>query len=98
VGAGALIALIKPQFELGAAVGKKGVVTDPELHGKAISQALQAAKANDYAPNAITFSHLKGPKGNIEFFLLAQRFGIPANITIDKVVEHAHAMLNQGDM
>ncbi|HBT95846.1 MAG TPA: TlyA family rRNA (cytidine-2'-O)-methyltransferase [Coriobacteriia bacterium] len=91
---GFLITLIKPQFELPAgAVGKNGVVSDSELHEKAIIQVLEAATANDLAPIALTYSGLKGPKGNREFFLMAQRSGIPANITVEQVVRDAHRAL-----
>lgn len=90
---GVLIVLIKPQFELPAeAVGKNGVVSDPAVHEKAIRQVTAAAQTSGLAPLALTYSKLKGPKGNREFFLMAQHSGIPANITVEQVVCEAHRM------
>jgi 23S rRNA (cytidine1920-2'-O)/16S rRNA (cytidine1409-2'-O)-methyltransferase len=92
---GTLIALIKPQFELaGAEVGRGGVISDPAAHVRAIELATEAAAPGGLAPQALCFSPLKGPKGNIEFFLLAQQGGIPATIDISGVVSRAHACLD----
>jgi 23S rRNA (cytidine1920-2'-O)/16S rRNA (cytidine1409-2'-O)-methyltransferase len=68
-----LIALIKPQFEVGRGqVGKGGVVRDPDLHhqvNKAISDF--AAKIG-LAPRPVIDSPLLGPKGNKEFIILCK--------------------------
>ncbi len=46
---GALIALVKPQFELGFEfTGKKGVIVDAHLHTLAITRVLEAAPQNGY--------------------------------------------------
>jgi 23S rRNA (cytidine1920-2'-O)/16S rRNA (cytidine1409-2'-O)-methyltransferase len=90
----ALITLVKPQFELAReAVGAGGVVTDSLAHVQALELVIEAALCNDLAPQAVSFSPIKGPKGNIEFFLWARRAGIPATIDITDVVERAHALL-----
>ena len=71
----ALVALIKPQFEVGrAAVGKKGVVKDAALHEKACSEVsdwLQALPG--WRLLGIEESPIRGPEGNREF-LIAGRF------------------------
>ncbi|NJK40835.1 MAG: TlyA family RNA methyltransferase [Acaryochloridaceae cyanobacterium SU_2_1] len=65
-----LIALIKPQFEVGPdRVGKHGVVRDPEAQADAISQVLEAALCLGWHYAGLTWSPLPGPKGNIEFLL-----------------------------
>jgi 23S rRNA (cytidine1920-2'-O)/16S rRNA (cytidine1409-2'-O)-methyltransferase len=45
-------------------------------------------------PQGLTFSAIKGPKGNIEFFLWAQGGGIPATIDVETVVRRAHEALD----
>ncbi len=70
-----LIALIKPQFEVGKErVGKKGVVRDPALHQEVcatISDWLDAQAGWTVA--GITPSPIKGPEGNTEFLVYARR-------------------------
>lgn len=92
---GTLIALVKPQFELArGSVGKGGVVTDAKAHEEALSLVIAAAQAAGLAPLAATHSHLKGPKGNIEFFLRAQKGGFPVTIDTAELVQKAHAHLS----
>jgi 23S rRNA (cytidine1920-2'-O)/16S rRNA (cytidine1409-2'-O)-methyltransferase len=71
-----LIALIKPQFEVGRErVGKGGVVRDPALHIEVCERisAWVAAKPG-WRVLGITQSPIAGPEGNIEF-LIAARHG-----------------------
>ena len=70
-----LVALIKPQFEVGKdQVGKKGVVRDPALH-KLVCDRIQAWI--DGLPGwhvlGITESPITGPEGNKEFLIAARR-------------------------
>jgi 23S rRNA (cytidine1920-2'-O)/16S rRNA (cytidine1409-2'-O)-methyltransferase len=69
-----LVALIKPQFEAGpSAVGKGGVVRDPEVH-RAVREAVAAWIASqDWKVIGITDSPITGPAGNKEFLLYAHR-------------------------
>ncbi len=66
-----LVALIKPQFEVGKArVGKGGVVRDPELHREVcdrISAWLDAQPG--WRALGVAESPITGPEGNIEFLL-----------------------------
>lgn len=72
-----LIALIKPQFEVGRGqVGKGGVVRDPALH----QQVCQCTEdwingLPGWQTIGITESPIKGPEGNIEFLIGAQFSG-----------------------
>ena len=74
-----LLALIKPQFEVGKAlVGKGGVVRDPELHQK-VCDDIRAwlDSLPDWSVTGVTESPIKGPEGNVEFLVAARRS--PAN-------------------
>jgi len=67
---GTVIALIKPQFEVGKGkVGKGGVVRSALEHNRVIDEISQAAVASGYRVLAVTESPLLGPKGNKEFLL-----------------------------
>ena len=90
---GFCIALIKPQFELPASLVSGGVVIEKELHIKALERAIEAFTRSRLAVRCATFSPIKGPKGNIEFFLWAQKDGIPATILVSDIIEAAHAEL-----
>ena len=67
------VALIKPQFEAGpGAVGRKGVVRDPEVHA-AVCESVQAwwAAQPGWRVLGITESPITGPEGNREFLIAA---------------------------
>lgn len=66
----AVIALIKPQFEVGKGkVGKGGVVRSAEEHQRVIEEIRQSAVDCDFQVLGVTESPLLGPKGNKEFLL-----------------------------
>ncbi len=70
-----LIALIKPQFEVGRGeVGKKGVVRDPVLHA-AVCRRMEdwLASLSGWSVLGVSESPITGPEGNREF-LIAARF------------------------
>ena len=63
-----LIALVKPQFEVGRdRVGKKGVVRDSQDHANAIVSILEKAWSLGWQIQGLTWSPLTGPAGNIEY-------------------------------
>ncbi|MSP41133.1 MAG: TlyA family RNA methyltransferase [Deltaproteobacteria bacterium] len=67
---GDVIALIKPQFEVGKGkVGKGGVVRAPEEHARVIDEIVAAATALSFDNLGVTESPLLGPKGNREFLI-----------------------------
>jgi 23S rRNA (cytidine1920-2'-O)/16S rRNA (cytidine1409-2'-O)-methyltransferase len=69
---GRLLALIKPQFEVGRGrVGKGGVVRQPELHRQVISEVERFCRDQALAVGGVMESPILGPKGNREFFILA---------------------------
>jgi 23S rRNA (cytidine1920-2'-O)/16S rRNA (cytidine1409-2'-O)-methyltransferase len=70
-----LIALIKPQFEVGKSqVGKKGVVRDPELHAQVCARIEAWLDAQPHwHVLGLTESPILGPQGNKEFLIAARR-------------------------
>lgn len=69
-----LVALIKPQFEVGpAAVGKGGVVRDPELHAAVCARIRSWLESLAWSVLGVIESPILGPKGNKEFLIAARR-------------------------
>lgn len=67
---GKVIALIKPQFEVGkSGVGKRGVVKDSNLRNKAVEEIQSFASAVGFKVNGLTESPIKGGDGNIEYLI-----------------------------
>ena len=65
-----MIALVKPQFEVGRArVGKGGIVRDEAARTDALTSTAQTARNLGYQVVANTTSPITGGKGNIEFLL-----------------------------
>ena len=72
---GELVALVKPQFEVGReeAARSKGVVRDPEVRARAIAGAEDDVKAAGLTLLGTCDSSLEGPKGNLEAFVHARK-------------------------
>jgi len=71
---GVILALIKPQFEVGKGkVGKGGVVKNPVLHRKVIEDLSTFFTEEGFMCKSIIPSPLIGPKGNKEFFIYLKR-------------------------
>jgi 23S rRNA (cytidine1920-2'-O)/16S rRNA (cytidine1409-2'-O)-methyltransferase len=68
------LALVKPQFEVGrGAVGKGGVVRDPDARRQALVEVGETATGLGASVLGYASSGLPGPKGNLETFVwLAQ--------------------------
>ncbi|MCB2083319.1 MAG: TlyA family RNA methyltransferase [Sphingomonadaceae bacterium] len=72
-----LVALIKPQFEVGREeVGKKGVVSDPALHDRVCREVRDWLEGEDWTVDGIVESPITGPEGNVEFLISARRGNI----------------------
>jgi 23S rRNA (cytidine1920-2'-O)/16S rRNA (cytidine1409-2'-O)-methyltransferase len=66
-----ILALIKPQFEVGKnQVGKGGVVRDAKLHKEVIENLSAFFKARGLSCGRVLPSPILGPKGNREYFIL----------------------------
>lgn len=72
---GRLVALIKPQFEVGKErVGKGGVVRDPALHAEVCATIRDwLAGLPGWTVDGLTESPIKGPEGNVEFLIVGSR-------------------------
>ncbi|HQV04982.1 MULTISPECIES: TlyA family RNA methyltransferase [unclassified Novosphingobium] len=69
-----LVALIKPQFEVGRGeVGKGGVVRDAALHARVCKEVRAWLEGSGWQVQGIVESPIKGPEGNVEFLISAQR-------------------------
>jgi len=69
-----LLALIKPQFEVGKGrVGKGGVVRDPALHETVCADIAAWLEEQGWRVSGIVESPITGPKGNREFLIAARR-------------------------
>lgn len=67
---GQIVALVKPQFEAGAAqVRRGGVVRDPAVHRQVLEKVIGAASRVGLRAHGLIRSPLLGPKGNLEFLL-----------------------------
>jgi len=67
---GQIVALIKPQFEVGKAeVGKGGIVRDPEARQSAVDKVTATAGELGFAVNGLIESPVKGAEGNVEYLI-----------------------------
>lgn len=93
---GEVIALIKPQFEAGKDLVKKGgIVDDPAVHQEVIYNILKKVKS-DFLFLNLTFSPIKNYPGNIEYlvYFIKNKGYNDINLTninlIKKIVSEAH--------
>jgi 23S rRNA (cytidine1920-2'-O)/16S rRNA (cytidine1409-2'-O)-methyltransferase len=93
---GEVIALIKPQFEAGKGLVKKGgIVDDPVVHQEVIYNILKKVKS-DFLFRNLTFSPIKNYPGNIEYlvYFIKNKGYNDINLTninlIQKIVSEAH--------
>lgn len=69
-----VVALIKPQFEVGREeVGKGGVVRDPVLHARVCDEVRGWLEGLGFAVQGTVESPITGPEGNVEFLIAAVR-------------------------
>ena len=70
-----VVALIKPQFEVGRLeVGKGGVVTDPALHARVVDDIRSFVEGEvRFEVRGVVPSSLPGREGNLEFLICAQK-------------------------
>jgi 23S rRNA (cytidine1920-2'-O)/16S rRNA (cytidine1409-2'-O)-methyltransferase len=69
-----VVALIKPQFEVGRGrVGKGGVVRDPALHDEVCRRIEAWLARQGWRVLGVSRSPITGPEGNVEFLIAAER-------------------------
>jgi 23S rRNA (cytidine1920-2'-O)/16S rRNA (cytidine1409-2'-O)-methyltransferase len=69
---GELVALIKPQFEVGKHdVGKGGIVRDEAKRAEAVQSVVEFARGEGFDVKGVIESPIKGAEGNIEYLMHA---------------------------
>jgi len=97
---GTMVVLIKPQFEAGREkVGKNGVIRDPKTHKEVLTKVLNFIQKEEIGIDQLSFSPIKGPKGNMEFLAYLRKNYIPWDDStmenkIHQIVEQAHHSLS----
>lgn len=95
------VALIKPQFEACNSEHKKGIVTKKENHINILKRVITELLEKGIKIHNLTYSPIKGPKGNIEFLLYFQvedsneKQINKVNKLIENVIDNAHNDLNK---
>ena len=75
---GEIVALLKPQFEVGkGAVGKGGVVRDKRKHQQVLDRISRFSESIGLKVRGTLQSPLLGPKGNREFFICLEKMPKP---------------------
>jgi len=67
-----IVALVKPQFEVGKGGTDHGVVRDPEAHRAVLTRVTEAAAGVGLGTRAVIASPILGPEGNREFLVHLQ--------------------------
>ena len=95
---GKAVCLIKPQFEAGKdKVGKKGVVREKGVHVEVVEGILAFLLESGFSLLALDYSPVKGPQGNIEYLVLAEKTDAPQNgltVTAQEIVAASHEALD----
>jgi 23S rRNA (cytidine1920-2'-O)/16S rRNA (cytidine1409-2'-O)-methyltransferase len=93
---GEVLAMVKPQFELGRERVGRGVVHDPADRQEAVLKVARAASELGLAVRGIASSGLPGPKGNRETFVWCGGAG-PALEDLEAAIAAADAASVSGD-
>lgn len=84
------VLMVKPQFEVGRqAVGRGGVVRDPELWTQAVRSVVDAGADLGLGLRGVAVSPLAGPAGNREFFVHLRRGPLLDPRAIERAVDAA---------
>jgi len=93
-----ILALVKPQFEAGPQrVGKGGVVRKASTHEEILNEVIEGIRKLGANVEAATHSKVKGPKGNIEFFVHISKANQPSSdtkINVKEIITAAHQEMN----
>lgn len=88
------VILIKPQFEAGKnLVGKNGVIKDKSIHIEVILNVINYVKKLELNIHGLTYSPIKGPKGNIEYLIHLKNTPSDFEVNIKSVVDEAFLSL-----
>jgi 23S rRNA (cytidine1920-2'-O)/16S rRNA (cytidine1409-2'-O)-methyltransferase len=79
------VLLVKPQFEAGRHEAPGGVVRDPVAWQRAVDAVTRACASSGLGPLNIAASPLRGPAGNVEFFVHAREGDSGRELSLDQV-------------
>ncbi len=86
-----IVSLIKPQFEAGKnQVGKNGVVRDIQVHIEIVNNIINFCNQINLKVKNLTFSPIRGPKGNIEYLIHLADKGEANEINVNEIIEKAN--------
>jgi 23S rRNA (cytidine1920-2'-O)/16S rRNA (cytidine1409-2'-O)-methyltransferase len=89
---GSVVALVKPQFEVGPGqVGKGGIVRNPELHEAVLRRIATLGPTAGLGPEGVIPSPIRGQNGNREFLMWFVKGGEGRSLPISEAVHAAWA-------
>ena len=88
-----IVTLIKPQFEAGKEDVGNGVIKDEKIHIKILNELCEFFKTNEFALLGLTYSPIKGPKGNIEYLAHLKSEGETITPNVELLVKTAFESL-----
>lgn len=96
------VALLKPQFESESKEGFKGVVRKEKDHIQILQRVISRLIELGMQFIDITFSPIKGPKGNIEYLLYYKTTGDNSDVDgimekVSQIVKKSHLELNKDE-
>ncbi len=93
---GDVVALVKPQFEVGRGrLSKNGIVIDPRHRRRALTDVVAAADAAGLGVHGLTRSPISGGEGNTEYLLWA-RSGVSGTMDPDAVHATVRDLAKEG--
>jgi 23S rRNA (cytidine1920-2'-O)/16S rRNA (cytidine1409-2'-O)-methyltransferase len=88
---GEIVALVKPQFEVGKGqVGAGGIVRDPLRHREVLEALVRLADERGWGPVDLCAAALRGSEGNQEYFLHLAPWR--ARVALAALLERIHAV------
>ncbi len=92
---GEILILLKPQFEVSKhEVEKGGVIRNKRLHTNVVSDTVDFILNNGLLLNDLSFSKIRGAKGNIEFWLYLKKEFYSTDLNIKKTVTDYDKIIN----
>ena len=84
-----IVTLIKPQFEAGKEDVGNGVIKEEKIHIEILNNLINFFNENGFILAGLTFSPIKGPKGNIEYLAYLKNTGENSSIDVKPLVKTA---------
>ena len=96
---GELVALVKPQFEVGRGqVGKGGIVRDPALHREVLEKMTRFVAEREWGLGGLICSPIEGAEGNREFLIHVLPGGDgPAAAELEELISAALRPVEEGE-